>query len=53
MASLEGCSTNKSPTFIGTKYAFCKIRMGTYMMSLGTEFLADVEEGYAPMDTNT
>ena len=53
MASLEGCSTNKSPLFIGTNYAFWKIRMMTYIMSLGMEFWAAVELGYTPKASDT
>jgi len=53
MASLEGCSTNKAPFFTGTNYAFWKIRMGTYIMSLGIEVWAIVKEGYAPKDIDT
>ena len=51
MASLEGCSTNKAPLFTGTNYSFWKIRMRMYIMSLGIEVLAALEEGYAPKDT--
>ena len=53
MASLEGCSTNKSPLFTDTNYAFWKIRMKTYIMSLGIEVWADVELGYAPKESNS
>ena len=37
MASQEGCSTNKSPLFIGMNYAFWKVRMKTYLVSLWVE----------------
>ena len=51
MASLEGCSTNKAPFFTSTNYAFWKIIMGTYIVSIGIEVWAVVEEGYDPKDT--
>ena len=53
MASKEGCSTNKAPFFTGENYAFWKIRMRTYIMSLGIEVWAAVELGYAPKATDT
>ena len=53
MASLEGCSTNKAILFTGTNYAFLKIRMRTYIMSLGIEFWAIVDLGCAPKDSDT
>ena len=53
MASKEGCSTNKAPFFIGENYAFWKIRMRKYIMSLGIEVWATVELGYAPKATDT
>lgn len=37
MASQEGCSTKKAPLFIGTNYAFQKVRMKTYLISLRIE----------------
>ena len=46
MASQEGSSTNKTPFFTGENYAFWKIRMRTYIMSLGVEVWAVVEFGY-------
>ena len=48
MASKEGCSTNKAPFFTGENYAFWKIRMREYIMSLGIEVWVAVEFGYAP-----
>ena len=51
MVSLEGFSTNKAPLFTGTNYAFWKVRMRTYLMSLGVGVWVDVEEKYAPKDT--
>ena len=53
MASQEGSSTNKSPFFTGTNYAFWKIRMRAYIMSLGMEVWAAVELGYAPKATDS
>ena len=53
MASLEGSFTNKSPLFTGTNYAFQKVRMRTYLMSLGIEVWVALEENYAPKETNT
>ena len=53
MASLEGCSKNKSPLFTGTDFAFWKIRMKAYLMSLGVEVWIVVEEKYAPKETDT
>ena len=52
MASQEGSSTNKSPFFIGANYAFWKIRMRAYIMSLAIEVWAAVEFGYAPKATD-
>lgn len=42
----EGCSTNKAPLFTGTNYAFWKVRMKTYLMSLGIEVWVIVMMGY-------
>lgn len=53
MDSLEGSSTNKYPLFIGTNFAFWKIRMKAYLMSLGIEVWIDVEEKNAPKETDT
>ena len=53
MASKEGCSTNKAPFFTGENYAFWKIIMMTYIMSLGIEVWVAVELGYAPKATDT
>ena len=52
MASQEGSSTNKAPFFTGANYAFWKIKMRVYIMSLGIEVWATVEFGYAPKATN-
>ena len=53
MASKEGCSTNKAPFFTSENYAFWKIIMRTYIMSLGIEVWAAMELGYAPKDSDT
>ena len=53
MASQEGCSTNKAPLFTDTNYAFWKIRMRTYIMSLGIEVWVAMDLGYAPKDSDT
>ena len=53
MASQEGSSTNKAPFFTGANYAFWKIRMRAYIMSLRIEFWAAVEFGYAPKETDS
>jgi hypothetical protein len=37
MSSHEGNSTNKAPLFNGTKFAFWKVRMRTYIMGLGVD----------------
>jgi hypothetical protein len=46
MTSHEGTSTNKVPLFNGTNFAFWKIRMRTYIMSLGAYVWDVVETGY-------
>ena len=48
MAIHEGSSTNKVHFFTGANYAFWKIRMRAYIMSLGIEVWTAVEFGYAP-----
>ena len=53
MASLEGFSTNKTPLFTGTNYALRKIRIRTYIISLGIEVWAVVELGYAPKESDS
>ena len=52
MASQEGSSTNKAPFFTSANYAFWKIRMRAYIMSLGIEFWAAVQFGCAPKATD-
>ena len=37
MTSHEGTLTNKVPLFDGTKFSFWKVRMRTYLMSLGVD----------------
>ena len=53
MASKEGCSTNKAPFFTGENYPFLKIRMKTYIMSVGLEAWHAVEIGYVTKSTDT
>ena len=45
MISHDG-STNKAPLFDGTNFAFWKVRMRTYLMSLGVDVWEVVETGY-------
>ena len=52
MASQEGSSTNKAPFFTGANYAFWKIRMRAYIMSLGLEVWDTVEFGYVSKSTD-
>ena len=52
MASQEGSSTSKAHFFTSANYAFWKIRMRAYIMSLGIEVWATVEFGYAPKVTD-
>ena len=53
MASQEGNSTNKAHFFTGANYAFWKIKMRAYIISLGIEVWATVEFGYAPKITDS
>jgi hypothetical protein len=46
MSSHEGNSTNKAPLFNGTNFAFWKVRMRTYIMSLGADVWDVVDTGY-------
>jgi hypothetical protein len=46
MSSHEGNSTNKAPLFNGTNFAFWKVRMRTYIMSLGADVWDVVDIGY-------
>ena len=48
MASQDG-STNKAPIFDGTNFSFWKVRMRTYLMSLGADVWEVVETGYAKL----
>ena len=52
MGSQEGSSTNKAPFFTGANYAFWKIRMKAYIMSLGLEAWDVVEIGYVTKSTD-
>jgi FtsZ-binding cell division protein ZapB len=45
MTSHDG-STNKAPIFNGTNFSFWKVRMRTYLMSLGADVWEVVETGY-------
>ena len=42
----EGISTNRAPLFDGTNLSFWKIRMRTYLMSLGVDVWDVVETRY-------
>jgi hypothetical protein len=46
MSIHEGNSTNKAPLFNGTNFAFWKVRMRTYIMSLGADVWDVVDIGY-------
>ena len=46
MDDLEGFSTNKSPVFDETIYAFWSIRMQTYLMDVGMDIWELVVIGY-------
>jgi hypothetical protein len=46
MTSHDGSSNNRPPLFHGTNFAFWKIRMRTYLMSLGDDVWDVVEMGY-------
>jgi hypothetical protein len=46
MTSHEWSSTNRAPLFDGTNFSFWKIRMRTYLMSLGTDVWDVVETRY-------
>ena len=46
MTRNEGTSSNKVPLFDGRKFSFWKVRMRTYIMSLGADVWDAVESGY-------
>ena len=46
MTSHEGNLTNKFPLFDGTIFSFWKVRMRTYLMSLGADVWDVVDTGY-------
>ena len=46
MTSREGGLTNKAPLFDGTNFSFWKVRMRTYLMSLGADVWEVVDTGY-------
>jgi hypothetical protein len=49
MTSHEVSSTNRVPMFDGTNFSFWKIRMRTYLMSLGVDVWDVVETGYVKL----
>ena len=46
MTSYEGISSQKVPPFDGTNFSFWKVRMRTYIMSLGADVWDIVETSY-------
>ena len=50
MTSYEGTSSNKVPLFDGINFAFWKVRMRTYIMSLGVDVWDVVDIGYVNPD---
>ena len=46
MTHYEGTSSNKVPLFDGTNFSFWKVRMRTYIMSLGAHVWDVVDTGY-------
>ena len=46
MTSYEGTSSKKVPLFDGTNFSFWKVRMRTYIMSLGANVWDVVDTGY-------
>ena len=46
MTSHEGTFTNKTPLFDGTYFFFWKVRMRTYIISLGVDVWDVVDTGY-------
>jgi hypothetical protein len=46
MTSHEGTSATKHPLFDGTNFSFWKVRMRTYLMTLGVDVWDVVEIGY-------
>ena len=46
MTSYEGTSSNKVPLFDGTNFSFWKVRMRTYIISLGVDVWDVVDTGY-------
>ena len=49
MASYEGTSSNTVPLFDGTKFSFWKVRMRTYIMSLGADVWDVVETSHVKL----
>lgn len=52
MVSQYGSPSNKPSLFNGKNYALYKIRMRTYLMSLGVEFWQVVLDGYKTPTTH-
>jgi hypothetical protein len=46
MTSHEGTSTTKPPLFDGINFSICKVRMRTYLMTLGVDVWDVVETRY-------
>jgi hypothetical protein len=46
MSSHEGNSTNMAPMFNGTNFSFLKVRMRSYIMSLGVDVWDVVDTSY-------
>ena len=46
MTSYEGTLSNKGPLFDGTNFSFWKVRMRTYIISLGANVWDVVQTGY-------
>ena len=46
MTSYEGTSFNKVPLFDGKLFSFWKVRMRTYIMSVGADVWDVVDTGY-------
>lgn len=48
MSALEELATNRAPLFDGSNYAFWRVRMRDYLMSLGFEVWNSVSTDYTP-----
>ena len=49
MTSHEGIFINKVPLFDGTSFSFWKVRMRTYLMSLGVDVWDEVHTSYVKL----